>query len=296
MGRSVICVGSGNEGAAMGHVAGNALTQQRVELSVGQYERAFSVQVWKNYADSFRVTLLSPGGREASFSTEEMGQGRIRRLVLEETEVLLYVGEPTPYSVAQEIFMDFLPVENYVNSGVWTFVLSPGKVVTGDFAMYLPSQTALSRDTHFFTPTPDTTLTIPSTAGRAITVGAYDTVYDAYADFSGRGYPFSVESGGRQSVFFGKPDLVAPGVNIVAPMAGGGYAPVTGTSFATPFVTGAAALMMEWGIVRGNDPYLYGQKVKAYLQKGARVLPGGGMVPNNLVGYGAICVESSLPR
>ena len=31
---------------------------------------------------------------------------------------------------------------------------------------------------------------------------------------------------------------------------------------ATPFVTGSAALMMEWGIVRGNDPYLYGEKNK----------------------------------
>ena len=70
-----------------------------------------------------------------------------------------------------------------------------------------------------------------------------------------------------------KPDLAAPGVGIMAPDRDGGYSPVTGTSFAAPLVTGAAALLMEWGIVRENDPYLYGEKVKAYLRKGARRLP-----------------------
>ena len=92
-----------------------------------------------------------------------------------------------------------------------------------------------------------------------------------------------------------KPDLAAPGVGIVAAKAGGGYASYTGTSFATPLVTGAAALLMEWGIVRGNDPYLYGEKVKAYLQRGAKEIRGGGDRPNDRVGYGALCVTASLP-
>ena len=61
---------------------------------------------------------------------------------------------------------------------------------------------------------------------------------------------------------------------------------VTGTSFSVPFVTGSAALLMEWGIVRGNDPFLYGEKVRAYLQRGARPLPGFEVYPNEMVGYG----------
>ena len=83
-----------------------------------------------------------------------------------------------------------------------------------------------------------------------------------------------------------KPDLVAPGVEVVTATTGGGYAAFTGTSFATPFVTGSAALLMEWGIVRGNDPYLYGEKVKAYLRRGAKTLPGFARYPNEEVGYG----------
>ena len=53
---------------------------------------------------------------------------------------------------------------------------------------------------------------------------------------------------------------------------------------------------MEWGIVLGNDPYLYGDKVKAYLRKGARPIPGETEYPNPRVGYGALCVADSIPK
>ena len=121
-----------------------------------------------------------------------------------------------------------------------------------------------------------------------ITVGAYNSAYQSYADFSGRGFT-------RKNQFV-KPDLAAPGVGLMAPLPGGGYRQVSGTSFATPVVTGSTALMMEWGIVNGNDPYLYGEKVKAYLRRGARQLPGFSEYPNPYVGFGTLCVRDSLPR
>ena len=78
------------------------------------------------------------------------------------------------------------------------------------------------------------------------------------------------------------------------PIPGGGYVTVSGTSYATPFVTGSAALLMQWGIVEGHDPYLYGEKVKAWLRRGARPLPAFTEYPNEQVGYGALCVRESL--
>ena len=101
--------------------------------------------------------------------------------------------------------------------------------------------------------------------------------------------------GGKQLVYF-KPDLVAPGVDITAPVPGGGYSGMTGTSFAVPFVTGAAALMMEWGIVRKNDPFLWGEKVKAYLRRGAQPQPGFEQYPNASIGWGRLCVSGSIPE
>ena len=154
--------------------------------------------------------------------------------------------------------------------------------------MWLPTVGALNRSTRFLRPIPETTLTIPSTALRPISVGAYDDTTRTYAPFSGRG--------NTRIYQIQKPDIVAPGVGIIAPQRGGGYAPVTGTSFAAPFVTGAAALLMEWGITQGNDPYLYGDKVKAYLRKGARTIPGEVEYPNSRVGYGTLCVADSIPN
>lgn len=84
-------------------------------------------------------------------------------------------------------------------------------------------------------------------------------------------------------------------MDIYTASPGGGYTLHTGTSMAAPFVTGAVALLMQWGIAEGRDPYLYGEKVKAYLRSGARELPGFSVYPNELVGWGTLCVKDSLP-
>ena len=316
IGRNVICVGSGNEGASGGHVGGSLLQQRTgsyettnlvnesdgdaasreaiVEMTVGAYETGLNVQLWKEYTDRYLVTLVSPSGDTFQVDTDRPGKQVYR---LQQTQILLYNGEPAPYMTGQELYFDFLPIvgNRYLDQGVWTFRLRPLRIVTGNYTFYLPSATVRSADTRFVRTTPDVTLTIPSTATKVVTVGAYDPVYEAYADFSGRGYLYEEQVNSRTSDTYVKPDLVAPGVGVIAPDRNGGYGPVTGTSFATPFVTGAAALLMQWGIVMGNDPYLYGEKVKAYLRKGAKPIRGVAEYPDARVGYGALCVENSLP-
>ena len=291
--KSVICVGAGNEGTSAGHTAGRMRENQEevVQLGVQTNEPVLNVQIWKSYVDQVDISLVSPSGVRVGPIQEILGS---QRFVLGNTEILLYYGEPSPYSVRQEIFIDFLPRQSYIDSGVWRIILTPRKIVNGEYEMWLPSQGALNVGTAFLYPESSATLTIPSTASRVVTVGAYDALNGTYADFSGRGARTEYTTGYENMTAF-KPDLAAPGVNVMTAAAGGGYAPVTGTSFAAPFVTGGAALLMEWGIVKGEDPYLYSEKVKAYLRRGAKPLPGFDVYPNPQVGYGALCVENSLP-
>ena len=289
MWKNVICIGSGNEGASAGHVSGKVRRQisETVELAVQQREPALSIQIWKSYVDEMGVSVISPSGRQAGPFYEFLGA---QRYILGDTELLIYYGEPKPYSVKQEIYLSLLPGKQYIESGVWKIVLTPGRIVDGEYQMWLPTQTSLNMGTAFLQPNSMSTLTIPSTASLAVTVAAYDARTFSYADFSGRGPAGTYEG---ENVL--KPDIAAPGVRVTAPVPGGGYQSFSGTSFAAPFVTGSAALLMEWGIVRGNDPYLYGEKVKAYLRKGAKQLAGYERWPNALLGYGALCVRDSLP-
>ncbi len=285
-GKTTVVAGTGNEGSTRGHTAG-FLTEgntDEIELSVDDYETGFGVQLWKLYVDSFDIILVGPGGTSVGPINSQLGSQRIR---FARTTVLLYYGKPSPYSKAQEIYFDFIPRYDYVESGVWKIRLVARRIISGQYDFWLPSENALNRATHFLRPTPDTTLTIPSTALRVISVGAYNDSYQTYADFSGRGFT-------RLDNLI-KPDLSAPGVNVMTSRAGGGYEPVTGTSFATPFVTGSAALLMQWGIVMGNDPFLYGEKLKAYLIRGARHLPGETVYPNPRLGWGTLCLAASLP-
>ena len=308
--KNVIVAGTGNEGASRIHTSGlfpmqneasvflkqkgttstasevkseaipvtiNNTVPQDIQLAVGAYETGFSLQIWKSYADDMRVTVIHPNGISSSEIRLEQG---IQRIYLEGTELLVYYGTPLPYTVSQEVFLDFIPSGAYVDSGVWIIRLTPGRIVEGSYDMWLPWQGGLSEGTGFLYPTEETTLTIPSTADKVISVAAYDSRYQTLADFSGRGYTRN-----RTEI---KPDVAAPGVDIIATAPGGGYDTRTGTSMAAPYVTGLAARKMQRGIVQGEDPYLYGEKIKAQFHREARPLDVRREYPNPELGWGIL--------
>ena len=287
VGKNVICVGMGNEGTAGVHKA-LTLTQEEpveAEFSIGEFQVSTNLQLWKSYAYRVRIFIENPAGTVIGPIEEILGT---QRFSIQGTELLIYYGTPNPYNVLQEIYIDFLASGQYLPSGIWKLRIDPIEIVWNLAELWLPVSETANERTRFLEPTLAGTFTVPSAAENVISVAAYDALSGAYADFSGRAF--------QVLPWAGKPDLAAPGVDIQTAAVGGGYRRVSGTSFATPFVTGSAALLMEWGIVRGNDPFLFGNKVKAYLRRGAKELSGFTETPNARVGYGALCVEESLPE
>lgn len=283
-----ICIGSGNEGLGAVHTGGTLTEdmEETVELAVSSYETGLSIQIWKDYWDDIAVEIIAPSGRNLGRIQEN---SRVSRIRYEDMELLTYFGEPSPFRIRQEIYIDMIPQTVYIQSGLWKLRLIPRSIRNGRYDMWLPAQGALNFGTGFTSPDSASTFTIPSAAAKAVTVGAYDAGTGSAASFSGQGY--IVEIGGSLMV---KPELAAPGVNVLVPSVSG-MARVSGTSYATPFVTGSAALLMEWGIVRGNDAFLYGEKLKAYLIKGAEPLAGAA-VPDTQTGWGRLCLKNSLPQ
>lgn len=294
-GRNSIVIGTGNEGSSRLHFEGmlsKTYGEEIVaEFNISLTQTSLNIQIWKNYFDISNTFLELPDGRRYEIVNRQ--ERRAGEQIYTEifnygnTNIYVFNSTPTPYNELEEIYIEFIrgAESTYIEGGRYRIVMRSVNVVDGRVNMWMPSGQVVSPGTGFLLPSPYTSLTIPSTAYRAVSVAAYDTGTDAAADYSGRGFLING---------LVKPDIAAPGTNITAPAPNGSYSVNTGTSMAAPFVTGSASLLMEWGIVRGNDTNMYGEKLKAALIMGARRDSGldGAEYPNQRTGWGRLCVAN----
>ena len=274
-GRSAVVCAAGNEGSGAHHFRGRLMENGTVdaEFNVSTRREQICLSLWKNFADEAVFELVLPGGQ----STGPLTEGT-RLLRFGPVRVSVFYGVPTHYSASQEaLFLLEAPAGGL--DGLWRLRCQGKRVADGRFDVWLPTVEEVSDRTAFLQPEPDLTITLPATALYPISVGGFRPETETVSPFSGRG---DQDCAGRVLL-----DLTAPAEGVRSAKAGGGYDVFTGTSMAAPFVSGAAALMMEWGIVQGNDLFLYNQRVKAFLCKGALRSPFL-RYPNPQWGYGRL--------
>ncbi|MCD8379944.1 MAG: S8 family serine peptidase, partial [Lachnospiraceae bacterium] len=136
IGRTEICIGTGNEGLAGGRASGYLTEGQttEVEVQVASYETSLSIQFWKNFVDVYTLRLVAPDGESLLIAPGLYGR---TEKTLGRTRVLAFAGQPTPYSTNQEIFLELLPSEYYIDEGIWQIRLEPSLIRNGFFYLYL---------------------------------------------------------------------------------------------------------------------------------------------------------------
>ena len=271
-----IVVAAGNNASKAGHKRINIKNDENndtlVEMEVGQNEKILNINIWPSFVDNFNLYLVSPTGKSTQPISQDSG---LIKNIIGNTRINGVFYPIAPYSLSRRITIE-LKSDTEIIPGIWTLLFTPIKLVDGNVDIYLPTSEGITIDTRFLEPSKVLTVTVPGTASKVITVGSFNSRTDVVSTFSGEG---DIDGG------IIKPDLLAPGEEIVSYLPGGSTGALTGTSMATPHVTGVCSLLMQWGIIEGNDLFLYSQKVKSVLIEYARRNPQY-TYPNNSRGYG----------
>ena len=281
--KAVIVVAAGNEGNSAHHVGGKMKKEEDLDLNIGDGEKGIILDFFKPVLVDVSVEVISPTG--ISTGPIELSESYKERFVGRE-KIVVYSTGPKPFDIQGQTTISILPLGDTITSGGWRIIVRKLNNYEGYFDIWLPIAEGLNERTRFLQPSVYNTLGIPATVEGVISVGSYNFLNNNLSAFSGRGVV--------RPEWLIKPDLVAPGENILSTVEEQGFDTKSGTSMAAPQVSGICALLFEWGIIRNNDPFLYGERIKYYLIKGAKRTIFGEAYPNPDLGYGFVCLDRTM--
>ncbi len=271
-----LCTAVGNENQA-GHHMQNTLVatgeEQNIDVRVGENAGNIYQQIWSSASDRISIAVRSPTGELVGFVPAKSGTQYDQQLVLEESSVSILYFFPVEGSGSQLTVVKIYDA----TPGIWTIIVRGDIVLNGTYHAWLPIAGFVSPNVEYLTPTPYTTVVVPSTAFGIIACGAYngdtDSLYIRSSWGPSRSPTLAI-------------DLVAPGVG-VGGVYPAGYGPMSGTSVSTAITAGASALLLQWGIVNGNDVAMSTFQARAYLIRGC-VRNKNIVYPNPQWGYGIL--------
>lgn len=278
----VVTIAAGNEGNSRRHYTGIIdpnIGYNTIELNVAEDEKGFAMEIWGNMPGTYSIDLTSPTGEYIARIGESLRVNREISFVFEKTIVYIDYRMVAGQTGDQLIL---LRLKN-PTPGIWKINVYGRRKFDEEFHSWLPADDFISTDTYFLESNPFTTTTAPSNAQIPITVTAYNPINNSLYPNASNGYSLNNNI---------KPELAAPGVDILGPTIHNGFVIASGTSLAAAHTAGITAMLLEWGIVKRNYQNMSTVDAKSLLIKGARrdaYMP----YPNKEWGYGRIDIYNT---
>ncbi|WGX74485.1 S8 family peptidase [Paraclostridium bifermentans] len=273
-----IVAAAGNEGNTQTHASGHINRAGEivdVEIEILENEKNLVVEIWMSRPDRINLIVTSPSGEESKI-VDLSNYDEVRGIFdLENTYYFIRYSYPTSYSGQEHTTVTL----KNATKGVWRFRLEGAYISSGLYNIYLPNRVFLNPGTKFKESNPAYTINYLAVREDVITIGTYDSINKSMWPSSSRG---------PNIIGTIKPDVVAPGVRIIAPYPKNNYATITGSAAAAAHASGVISLYYQYIITDGYYPNRgFMQMARTYMQGGAsRIM--GVEYPNNSTGYGIL--------
>ncbi len=281
----IFVTNTGNQGASLTHGYGRFLksnTIENLEIIVGSNENNLVLMLWVQRPDVISIELISPSGEIAKPIQSGLVSSKFEQvnLILENSIINIAFLSPEFASGNESIY---ITIKN-PKAGLWQLRLKGDYIVNGVYNLWLPQRPLIQLTTRVINPNPYTTLQAPANARKSITTSFYNQNNNTIAVESGRGFTADNRV---------KPNLTTGGVMALTTGLNNENTLLSGGSVAGAVLCGATLLLLEWGIVLGNDPNIYGPTAISYFTRGTSKRSGD-IYPNPQWGYGILNLQGSF--
>lgn len=281
----IFVTNTGNQGASLTHGYGRFLksnTIENLEIIVGSNENNLVLMLWVQRPDVISIELISPSGEIAKPIQSGLVSSKFEQvnLILENSIINIAFLSPEFASGNESIYIS---IKN-PKAGLWQLRLKGDYIVNGVYNLWLPQRPLIQLTTRVINPNPYTTLQAPANARKSITTSFYNQNNNTIAVESGRGFTADNRV---------KPNLTTGGVMALTTGLNNETILLSGGSVAGAVLCGATLLLLEWGIILGNDPNIYGPTAISYFTRGTSKRSGD-IYPNPQWGYGILNLQGSF--